>query len=198
MPEKPSSRKERITLTPEERHYFIKLKKLKQAQQLEAFKATRFYKNTSYINIVLIAIVTYFTLSVLVLCHWEQQTIKKVAYTYGEYNKDFQKQSIVEVEVQTLSNNIFQIKTRLLFQEPAINETIYLGKDWLFGKTIKAKFAYDDRAFWLSKTYPCFVLCFFALLISLYVYRANLHLTQNGLLTTLGLLFLSALYFVCV
>lgn len=198
MPEKPPRRKERVPLSPEELHYFIKLKKLKQAQKIEAFKASRFYKIVSYINIALIALVTYFVLSVLILTRWESSTIKDVVITYGEFNTEIQQRSISALNMVTSAHQEIQLNPSLLFQEPQKNETIYLGKDYLFGKITKAKLNYDERAFWENKTYPGFYLCAFALLMSLYVYRFDSHLTTNGLLTVFGLLSLSSLYFICV
>jgi hypothetical protein len=198
MPEKPPIRKERIPLSPEELHYFIKLKKLKQAQKIEAFKASRLYKTLSYINIALIALVTYFVLSVLILTRWETSTIKQFSTTFGEFNNEIQQRSIFELNIITSSQQLIQLKPSMLFREPQQNETIYIGKDYLFGKSIKAKLNYDERAFWENKTYPGFSLCVFALLMSLYVYRFDKHLTANGLLTALGLLSLSSLYFICV
>lgn len=198
MPETTPRRKERIPLSPEELHYFIKLKKLKQLQKLEEFKATAFYKTGSYINIALIAIVTYFVLSVLILNEWETTTIIKNNTIYGEFNKEVQQREITELNIITALQQKIQLKTGLLFQEPKMQDAIFIGKDYLFGKIIKAKLNYDERSFWEHKTYPAFSLCVFALLMSLYVYRVNLHLTVNGLLTTFGLLLLSSLYFVFV
>ncbi len=198
MPETTPRRKERIPLSPEELHYFIKLKKLKQLQKLEEFKATLFYKTVSYINILLIAIVTYAVLSILILNKWETVTINKTTAVYGEYNKEVQQREIIELNIITILQQKIQLKTSSLFQEPKTQDPIFVGKDYLFGKIIKAKINYDERSFWEHKTYPAFSLCVFALLMSLYVYRVNLHLTVNGLITVLCLLFLSSLYFVFV
>lgn len=198
MPETNTRRKERIPLSPEELRYFIKLKKLKQLQKLEEFKATPFYKTVSYINIALIAIVTYVVLSVLILNKWEYTTISKASAVYGEYNTDVQQREIIELSIITVLQQKIQLKTSLLFQEPKTQNAIFVGKDYLFGKIIKAKLNDDARSFWEHKTYPSFSLCAFALLMSLYVYRVNLHLTVNGLITVLGLLLLSSLYFVFV
>lgn len=198
MPQTNPRRKERIPLSPEELHYFIKLKKLKQLQKLEEFKATSFYRRVNYINVFLIALVTYFALSVLILNKWDPVTIIKSNIVYGEYNKDVQQREIIELNIVTEMQQKIQLKTSLLFQEPKAQDTIFVGKDYLFGKIIKAKLSYDTRSFWEHKTYPAFSLCAFALLMSLYVYRVNLHLTVNGLITALALLLLSSLYFVFV
>lgn len=198
MPEMPPRRKERTPLSPEELHYFIKLKKLKQVQKTEAFKATIFYKTFSYINIVLIGFVTYCVLSVLILTHWEKDTLTQFTSCYGEYNKEAQQRTITEINLVTKNNTSMLIKTSYLFQEPELDSGIYIAKDYLLRKVLKVKLNYDDRAFWKNETYPAFILCLFALLLSLYTYRFEKHLTANGLLTVFGLLFLSSIYFICV
>ncbi len=198
MPEKSNRRKERVPLSPEELHYFIKLKKLKKQQQLEEFKATDFYKIISYCNIFLIALVTYFVLTILISCSWSSDKITALTTTRGEYNRENQQRTVSDVIVSTPSITDLHIVTQSLYQEPAIDQTIFIGKDWIFRKTLKAKFQYDDRAFWENKTYPALLLCSVSLIISLFVYKANLHLTFNGLLTTLAMLSLSSLYFIFV
>ena len=198
MQEKPNRRKERVPLTPEELHYFKKLKKLKEIQYIERFKSTRFYNVINYFNIFLIAVVTYFFISILTLTQWQTHRISNLEVVYGEFNREVQQRDVSEIHLILENNERLVIKTRYLFQLPVVGAQLFVGKDWLFSKPLKVKLNYDDRSFWETKTYPSVVLCAFALLMTLYVYRVNQHLTSNGLLTSFGLLSIASLYFLFV
>lgn len=198
MQEKSNRRKERVPLTPEELHYFKKLKKLKEIHTIERFKSTRFYNVINYFNIFLIAVVTYFFISILTLTHWETHNISSLEIVYGEFNREVQQRDVSEINLVLENNEHLVIKTSYLFKLPAAGDQLFVGKDYLFSKALKVKLNYDERSFWETKTYPSVILCGFALLMTLYVYRLNQHLTSNGLLTSLGLLSIASLYFLFV
>jgi hypothetical protein len=198
MPEEQPRRKQRIPLSPEELHYFIKLKKLKEVKKLEQFKATSFYKVFNSLNIVLAAVVTYCVLSILILTTWQKTYIQNYAITLGKLVPEIDQYTISEIHLQTMSGNEFTIKTDYLFKEPKTYQTVFLGKDYVFNKTLKAKLSYDNRAFWSINAYAALSVCLFALGIGFYIYHYNKHLTVNGLLTAFGLFGLASLYFILI
>ncbi len=198
MPEEQPRRKQRIPLSPEELHYFIKLKKLKEVKKLEQFKATSFYKIVNTLNISLAAVVTYCVLSILMLSTWQKTYIQEYAMTLGKLVPETDQYTISEIHLQTMSGNEFIIKTDYLFIEPKVGQPVFLGKDFIFNKTLKAKLSYDNRAFWSINAYASLSVCLFALGIGFYIYRYNKHLTVNGLLTAFGLFGLACLYFILI
>ena len=199
MAEEQPKRRQRIPLSPEELHYFIKLKQLKQTEKIEAFKQSIFFKTFNVSNVILSALLAYYIFSVLFVCTWQNDTIKHVSVSRsGTINRDNGQRSIVEVNLETPQENYFTIKTDLFFIEPIPNQSISIGKDLIFGKILKVKFSHDDRLFWNINTYPSLSLSVVVLLLGLFIYAVNKHLTVNGLLVTFGLFFLANLYFICI
>jgi hypothetical protein len=198
MPEEQPRRKQRIPLSPEELHYFIKLKKLKEVKKLEQFKATSFYKVFNSLNIILAALVTYCVLSILMLTSWQKTYIRDYAFTLGTLVPENDQYTISEIHLETMTGNEFTIKTDYLFIEPTAYQPVFLGRDYLFNKIIKAKLSYDNRAFWSINAYASLSVCLFAVAIGFYIYKYNLHLTVNGLLTAFGLFALASLYFILI
>lgn len=198
MQEEKSGRKPRIPLSPEELYYLKKIKQLKEIKKIEDFKATLFYKVFNRINIALAAFLTYCVLSILVFNQWQSTSISAFKCSYGEFDQEAQQRSVASIDIQTSSGEFVPIKTNSLFQEPQINQTLYIGRDFIFKKIIKAKLEYDTRYFWHIYTYPVFAICIFALVLGLFVYQVNKHLSVNGLLTVFGLFFLASLYFILV
>jgi hypothetical protein len=198
MAEEQPRRKPRIPLSPTELYYFIELKKLRQAQKIETFKASLFYKATNRINISLAAILSYCIISILILNYWQKTYITSVLTTYGETKDYNHKRTIGELQIKTTSGELMILKTDDLFEIPEKNQAIYLGKDFLFGKIIKAKLSFDERPFWCHEAYASFTVCLFALAMGFFIYKVNKHLTINGLLVTFGLFFLASLYFVLI
>ena len=198
MQEEQPKRKPRIPLSKEELFYVKEIKKLKEIKRIEDFKASKFYKFLNRANIFLAGFLTYCVLSILIFCHWEFKTIDKVNCSYGNYNPITNKRTIDEIEVTTTDGNFVTIKTDELFQMPQQNEAFYIGRDFIFGKIIKVKLAFDDRAFWQIYTYPAFTVTLFALCMGFFVYKVNKHLSVNGLLTVFGLFVLASLYFILI
>lgn len=198
MQEEQPKRKPRIPLSKEELFYVKEIKKLKELKRIADFKATTFYKVLNRTNIVFAGFLSYCVLSVLTCCYWESSVISKVHCSYGDYNSLYNKRTIDEIEITTTSGDFVTIKTDDLFQIPQENELFYLGKDFIFGKIIKAKFAFDDRSFWQIYTYPAFTVTIFALCMGFFVYKVNKHLSINGLLTVFGLFALASLYFILI
>ncbi|MES2133988.1 MAG: hypothetical protein V4506_16675 [Bacteroidota bacterium] len=198
MTEEQPRRKPRIPLSPTELYYFIELKKLKQAQKIESFKASFFYKLTNGINIGLAAVLTYCIISLLMLNYWQKTYVLNIISSYGETKPHNFQRTISELQIKTTSGEFVIIKTDDLFDLPTKNQEIYLGKDFLFGKIIKAKLAFDERPFWSLESYARFTVCIFALAMGFFIYKVNKHLTINGLLVTFGLFFLASAYFVSV
>ena len=197
MTDEQPRRKPRIPLSPTELYYFKELKKLKQAQKLEAFKAGYFYKIINCVNICLAAFLTYCILSILILNYWQKTHVASVFIIYGETRSN-QQRTVAELQVKTNAGEVLILKADELFNIPAKNDVIYMGKDFLFRKTLKARLSFDERSFWCLETYARFTVCVFALGMGFFVYKVNKHLTVNGLLVTFGLFFLASLYFVLV
>lgn len=198
MQEEQPKRKPRIPLSKEELFYVKEIKKLKELKRIVDFKATTFYKVLNRANIVFAGFLSYCVLSVLACCYWESSVISKVHCSYGDFHSLYNKRTIDEIEITTTSGDFVTIKTDELFQIPQENELFYLGKDFIFGKIIKAKFAFDDRSFWQIYTYPAFTVTIFALCMGFFVYKVNKHLSINGLLTVFGLFALASLYFILI
>ncbi len=198
MNEEQPRRKPRVTLSPEELYYFIKLKKLKQLEKLEKFKRSFFYKLFNYINIFLAGLITYFVLSILILSTWDQSHIARYSTSRGDIKPENNQRTISEIQLQTMSGNCVVIKTDYLFEEPKINQPVFLGKDIFFNKILKVKLSYDDRAFWSTNAYASLSVCFFVLCIGFMIYKINKHLSVNGLLTVFGLFSLASLYFLLI
>ena len=199
MAEEQPKRRQRNPLSAEELKYFIKLKKLKQLEKIEEFKKTKFYKFFNSLNIILFSIISYYIFSVFFACNWQEEIIKNVTYSRkGGFVEEAQNYSITEVDLETYSGKRFLVKTDLFFVEPMPFQHIYIGRDFIFNKALKTKFVGDEREFWNFTTYPCFILCSFALLLGFAIYKLDRHLNGNGLLMAFGLFFLSCLYFICV
>jgi hypothetical protein len=198
MQEEQPKRKPRTPLSAEELFYVKEIKKLKELKRIADFKATIFYKVINRANIVFAGFLSYCVLSVLVCCYWESNVISEVQCSYGAYNASINKRTIDEIAIKTPSGQLLTIKTDELFQTPQKNETFYIGRDYLFGKAIKVKFSFDDRAFWQIYTYPAFTVTLFALCMGFFVYKVNKHLSINGLLTVFGLFALASLYFILI
>lgn len=197
MAEEQPRRKPRIPLSPTELYYFKELKKLKQAQKLENFKASAFYRITNRVNIGLVAFLTYCLLSMFILNYWQKTHVASVLVSYGEMGADYQR-SINELQVRANSGEFIVLKTEQLFDVPEKNQVIYMGKDFLFGKILKARLSFDERPFWCFETYARCTVCVFALTMGFFIYQVNKHLTVNGLLVALALFMLASLYFVLV
>jgi len=198
MQEEQPKRKPRTPLSAEELFYVKEIKKLKELKRIADFKATIFYKIINRANIVFAGFLSYCVLSVLVCCYWESNLINEVQYSYGAYNASINKRTIDEIALKTPSGQLLTIKTDELFETPQKNETFYIGRDYIFGKVIKVKFSFDERAFWQINTYPAFTVTLFALCMGFFVYNINKHLSINGLLTVFGLFALASLYFILI
>lgn len=196
MQEEQPKRKPRIPLSSEELFYYKKLKQLNHLRQIEEFKKTSFYIIFNRINIVLAAFLTYCLFSILVLCQWEKTSIKTVECSFDKYYEENQKLSIDEINIITTTGEFIPIKTKDLFQEPMAMEDIYIGRDFIFKKTLKVKLENHTTSFWHFYTYPAFTVSLFALCMGFFIYNLNRHLTVNGLLTAFGLFSLASLYFV--
>jgi hypothetical protein len=198
MQDEKSGRKPRIPLSPEELFYVKKIKELKEIKRVEDFKTTFFYKFFNRSNIALAGFLSYCLLSILVFCHWQTATISYVKCSYDDFDKNAQKQSISSMEIKTISGESMPIKTSNLYIEPEVNQSVYIGRDFIFRKILKVKLPYTERTFWHIYTYPVFAICMFALGLGLFVYSVNKHLSVNGLLTVFGLFFLASIYFILV
>lgn len=198
MFEEQPKRRQRNPLSAEELHYFKKLKQLKQDEKITAFKQSNFYKRFNLANILLSALLAYYVFSVLFVCCWQSERVTLVHVTRGEYNEEVKERTISELDIETQTGNRFSVITNSFFKVPKINDTIYIGTDFLFNKHIKTKFSSDNRAFWNVNTYPSFTLCLVALILALFIYKLNRHITHNGLLTAFGLFALASLYFILV
>jgi hypothetical protein len=198
MADEQPRRKPRIPLSPTELYYFKELKKLRQAQKIETFKTSLFYKITNCINISLAAVLSYCIISILMLNYWQKSYVINVLTTYGETKDYNHRRTIGELQIRTTSGELMVLKTDDLFEIPEENQAIYLGKDFLFGKIIKAKLSFDERPFWCHETYARFTVCLFALIMGFFIYQVNKHLTINGLLVTFGLFFLASLYYALI
>jgi hypothetical protein len=199
MAEEKSKRRQRNPLSAEELHYFIKLKQLKQTEKIEVFKQSIFFKTFNALNVILTALLAYYIFSVLFGCAWQNDSITHVSVSRsGPFHEANGQRSIAEVNLETTGEKKFTIKTDLFFTEPLPKQSISVGKDVVFGKILKVKFSNDDRLFWNSNTYPSFSLSIMVLLLGMFIYAVNKHLTVNGLLIAFGLFFLANLYFICV
>lgn len=197
MQEQPR-RKQRVPLSPEELFYVIELKKIKQAQKLEKFKATSFYKITNRFNIFLTGFLTYSIVSIFILSSWQKTYIMSAKCDYGSFNKALKKRTIAGIQLRTLSGEYLEIRTDDLYEIPKRLDEIYLGRDLLFKKPLKAKLANNEHIFWSVNSYASLTVCCFAMMIGFFIYKVNMHLTVNGLLMTTGLFSLASLYFILI
>lgn len=197
MQEQPR-RKPRIPLSPEELFYMLELRKLKQAQKLQSFKASTFYKLMNLANIVLVALVTYTILSIVTLCVWQKTEVVQVKCSYERYSKDPSKTLISELEMYDVNDNHLSLKTSNLHQCPQKNDNIFLGKDVFFGKILKVCIGQNEDSYWTIFSYAAISLSVFALLISFFIYKVNMHLTIHGLVMSFAILMVATLYFVAI
>src|ERR1700741_3724458 len=117
MQEQPR-RKPRTPLSPEELFYVIELKKIRQFEKLEKFKATAFYKITNRVNIFLAGFLTYCIISILILSSWQTTYVLWAECEYGPYDPAKRQRTISEVRLNTTSNEILTIRTDNLFTQP--------------------------------------------------------------------------------
>lgn len=197
MQEQPR-RKPRIPLSPEELFYMLELRKLKQAQKLESFKASKFYKAMNLSNIVLVGLVTYSIVSIITLTVWQKTTVKQVQCRYESYSSVPSETLVKELEMYDVDGNYLQLKTRELHFCPNAKDVIFLGKDALFGKIVKVSLGTDDNIYWTIFSYASISLSVFAILISFFIYKVNMHLTIHGLIMSCALLMVASLYFVLI
>lgn len=197
MQEQPK-RKPRIPLTPEELFYVVELKKLKQEQNLQAFKSSWFYKFINRVNILFAAFLTYAIISNLMLCYWQPDYVAKAVCTYAGFDPEVKKRSIGEMDLYLTSGHYVKVRADKLYQAPQQNETVFLGRDFLFHKIVKVHFVKEARSFWNENAYASTMVCSLALIIGFFVYLINKHLTVNGLLMCLGFFVLATLYFILV
>lgn len=197
MQEQPR-RKPRIPLSPEELFYMLELRKLKQAQKLQSFKASNFYKTMNVLNVVFVAFVTYCILSIIILSVWEKTSVVQVKCSYERYSKDQNRTLISELEMYDVNGNHLYLKTSELHQCPQKNDVIYLGRDVLFGKILKVSIGNNANEYWTVFSYASICLSIFAVLISFFIYKVNMHLTIHGLIMSFALLMLATLYFVLI
>jgi hypothetical protein len=198
MTEEQPRRKPRVPLSSEELYYFKEIKKLKNKEKEEAFKATFFYKALNRINIFFAGFLTYAILSTLILCSWEELYITHQTSSFGALDKETQRHTISIVDLTLNTGEEVQVKTDGLFEQPKADQLIHVGRDLLFNKIIKVKFVFDDRAFWNTNTYASLSVCIFAMVLGFFIYKVNKHLSVNGLLMALCLFSLASLYFVVV
>ncbi len=198
MTEEQSRRKQRVPLSPEELYYFKQIKKLKNQEKIEAFKATLFYKVLNRVNIVFAGFLTYAILSTLLLCNWEQCTITRQVSSFGALVKETQQHTISDVDLSLNTGEEVHLKTNDLFEHPEEKQIVHVGRDVLFHKIIKVKFVFDDRSFWNVNAYASLSVCIFAMVLGLFIYQVNKHLSINGLLMALCLFSLASLYFIVV
>lgn len=198
MMEEQSRRKPRIPLSSEELYYFIKLKKLKQAEKIKKFRASGFYKIANYINVFLAAFLSYCILSILIVATWHKTSIADIAVSYGAFNAEMKQRTISDIDLTTASGEVLKLKITDLYEEPQKNEVVFIGKDLLFNKNLKAKFENATGVFWTLNSVASLTVCVFALLMGCFVYAVNKHFTVNGLLTVIGLFMLAGLYFILI
>lgn len=193
-----TGRRPRTPLSQEELFYVKQIRELKEIKRVEDLKSTLFYKFFNGANIFLAGFLSYCVLSILFFCQWHTSIIQGVKCSYDDFDRDATQQSISSIELNTFSDEVFTVRTKHLYVEPQQNQTIDIGRDFIFGKILKVKFPFDDRTFWHLFTYPVFALSVFALVLGLFVYQVNKHLTVNGLLTVFGLFFLASVYFILI
>lgn len=198
MQEEQPKRKPRTPLSKEELFYVKEIKKLKELKRIEDFKKTVFFKILNRTNIILAGFLSYCLLSIIICCNWQTVTIAEVHCSFNSYNREVQKPNISDIEFTTNKGEFIAIKTDDLYDEPHINDVLYVGRDFIFNKVIKVKLANDNRSFWQIYTYPTFTVAIFALCMGFFVYKVNKHLSINGLLTVFGLFVLASLYFILI
>ena len=193
-----SRRKHRSPLSSEELFYIKKIKQLKESKKIEDFKSSLVFKTINSINIALAAFLSYGLLSITICCYWQTDKILTTHASFSEYNREIKKVGVSDVDMTTVSGHSIKIKTNQLYQEPQSNETVYLGKDFMFNKIVKIKFGYDSRCFWPVNSYAALTVILFALILGFFIYQVNKHLYINGLITVLGLFTLASLYFIMI
>jgi hypothetical protein len=191
-------RKPRIHLSPEELFYVIELKKIKQLQKLEAFKATLFFKIINRLNIFFAAFLTYCILSILILSSWQKAYVSHAICKYDDYIPEMKQRTIGDIQLDLTSGEYIHIITSNLFHKPQANDVVFVGKDFLFRKTLKVKFETEDQVFFGVNSYADLTVCGFALLMGFFIYKVNKHYTINGLFITLSMFMLASFYFVLV
>ena len=197
LEEKPK-RKPRVPLSPEELFYYKKLKFLKEQKKIEDFKKSTLFISINRVNVFLVSFLTYGLFSILVACHWEKSSIRTAACSYEKQVELNQPPSINAINIITSSGESIQIKTKALFDEPHVNDIIFIGRDFIFNKTLKVKLGNREDTFWHFNTYPTLAVILFALGLGFFIYNLNRHLNVNGLLTSFGLFILASLYFLLV
>ena len=126
LEEKPK-RKPRVPLSPEELFYFKKLKLLKEQKKIEDFKKSTLFIAINRVNVFLVSFLTYGLFSILVACHWEKSSIRTAACSYEKQVEQNQTPSINAINIITSSGELIQIKTKALFDEPHVNDIIFIG-----------------------------------------------------------------------
>jgi hypothetical protein len=198
MLEEKSKRKPRVPLSSEELFYYKKLKVLNEQRKIEDFKKSTLFIAVNRLNVILASFLTYGLFSILVACHWEKSSISSAACSYEKQVEPNQVPSINAINIITSGGERIQVKTKALFDEPQANDIIFIGRDFIFNKTLKVKLGNRANTFWHFNTYPILAVILFALGLGFFIYNLNRHLNVNGLLTSFGLFILASLYFLLV
>lgn len=191
-------RRARTPLSPEELFYFIELKKLLKQEQRLLFKKTRYYRNLSLINITYVFLISYIVMSAFCLCRWHKAYVLNVDSSYAAAVPGLSQRPFSDVYINTVAGEYLSLKTRGLYELPKKFDEIWVGTDFLFGKTLKARLFRDGSDYFHFNMYPLFFVCAFVMLLVYVIYSFNLHLTRHGLTGITTLLSLAFMYIVFV
>lgn len=180
-------REPRVALSPEQVAQLKKIKQFKEIVKVSNFKKTKSYK---YLNIIcVLCFIIYIELILCYLgpCNYSIYEINKVNVNYSGKVNSNQQPLISTLKITDTQNKITTLVIEDFIDIPEVGSKFNIGKDYIFGKQIKANIQGYESSFRVQRFSPVlFLSCFLSVLcIILFVYNLN---HQSHSLTALSLI----------
>ncbi len=168
-------REPRISLSPEQVAQLKKIKRNKEVKAITNFKKTIGYKWLNIICILSFVIYIEFILCYIGPCNYSVFEINNVNINYSGKINSKQQPQISTLNVTDRQNNITTLVIDDFIEIPEVGSKFNIGKDFIFGKPIKANIQGYDTSFRIQRFSPIlFLSCFLSVLcIILYSYNLN-------------------------
>lgn len=192
----PNKRPPRQPLSPEELIHFIKLKKLRQFKAIQQFRKSKTYKWLNAFNLLAVIVYSELIVAFMGYCSFEGHYMKTFTALSGNEYTEGKKvyNSFVIVSVNDVQYDVNLHDTCSFLPDPTKGPMrFFVGKDWLFQKEIKVKYAdYSDSYILKPASSLLFISCLMGVVtFSAFGYNLNqvrLSLFSISFINGLGLL----------
>jgi hypothetical protein len=180
-------REPRVALSPEQVAQLKKIKQFKEIVKVSNFKKTKSYK---YLNIIcVLSFIIYVELILCYIgpCNYSVYEIKKIDVNYSGKVNSNQQPLISTLKITDTQNKLTTIVVDDFIDIPEVGSKFNIGKDYIFGKQIKANVQGYNSSFRVQRFSPVlFLSCFLSVFcIILFAYNLN---HQSHSLTALSII----------